>query len=139
MIVIADGKDVAVNVILGLLFITSMNMVLDFNDNVATCNAIDHSPFGINLRCTARTVPASVVGVKAGITVNPVVAELEDYEQWRFAQVALTHSDQTRRVCFRDAAIDSSVDASFPTEPTPISSKVQMTNRHSVQQMGSFV
>ena len=44
MIAITAGKDVAVNVILGLPFITSMNMVLDFNDNVATCNAIDHLP-----------------------------------------------------------------------------------------------
>jgi hypothetical protein len=95
MIAIAAGKDVAVNVILGLPFITSMNMVLDFNDNMATCNAIAHSLFAIDLRCTARTVPASVVGVNTGITVHPVVAELEDYEQWRSAQVALTHSDRT--------------------------------------------
>ena len=95
MIAIAAGKDIAVNVILGMPFITSMNMVLDFNDNVATCNAIDHKPFAIDLCRTAHTVPAPVVRVNAGISINPVVAELEDYEQWRSAQVALTYSDRT--------------------------------------------
>ena len=141
MISIAAGKGVAVNVILGLTFITSMNMVLDFNDNVATCNAIDHSPFAIELRRTARTVPSSVVGANAGITVNPVVAELEDYEQWRSAQVALTHSDQPRRVCFRndanDSSVDSSADASLPTGPTHITSEV-LSDHHSVQQGDSM-
>ena len=77
-------------------------MVLDFNDNVATCNAIDHPTFEIDLRRTARTVPATAVGVNAGISVHPVVAELENYEQWRSARVALTYSDQTRNVCFSD-------------------------------------
>ena len=79
----------------GMLFIANMNMVLDFNDNVAICNAIDHSLFAIDLCCTARTVPALDVRVNVGIAVNPVFAELEDYERWRSAQVALTHSDQT--------------------------------------------
>ena len=75
-------------------------MAFDFKDNVATCNAIDHPPFAIGLCHTVRTVPASAVGVNAGISVHPVVAELENYEQWRSAQVALTHSDQTRNVHF---------------------------------------
>ena len=35
-----------------------------------------------------------VVGVNAGFSIHPVVANLEDCEQWRSAQVALTHSDQ---------------------------------------------
>ena len=87
----------------------------------------------------ACTVPAPVVGANAGIPVNTVVAELEDYEQWLSAQVALTHSDQTRQVCFRndanDSSVDSSVDASLPTEPTPITSEVQI-DHHSVQQTG---
>ena len=63
LIAIAAGKDVAVNVILGWPFITGMSMVLDFKDNVATCKAIDHPNFVIDLCCSARTVPASDVGV----------------------------------------------------------------------------
>ncbi len=78
LIAIAAGKDVAVNVILGLPFITGMSIVLDFKDNVATCNAIDHPPFAIDLCCTARTDPASDVGVNAEISVHSVVAELEN-------------------------------------------------------------
>jgi hypothetical protein len=53
LIAIVAGKDVAVNVIIGMPFITGMGMVLDFKDNVATCNAIDHPPFAADLRCTA--------------------------------------------------------------------------------------
>ena len=58
-----------------------MNIVFDLKDNRATCNAIDHPPFAIDLRCTARTVPASAVGANKGIPVHPVVAELESYEK----------------------------------------------------------
>ena len=77
LIAIAASRDVAVNVILGLPFITAMSMVLDFKDNMATRNAIDHPPFAIDLCRTARTVPASAVGVNAGVSVCPFVAELE--------------------------------------------------------------
>ena len=119
LVAIASGKDVAVNVILGMPFITGMGMVLDFKDNVATCNAIDHPPFAIDLCCTARTVPASAVGVNAGISVHPVVAELEHYEQWRSSQVALTHSNQSRRVFFRDVSSSSTFDASLPAAASP--------------------
>ena len=55
-----------------------MGMVLDFKDNVATCNAIDHPPFEIDLCCTARTVPASAVVVNVVISVHPMVVELEN-------------------------------------------------------------
>ena len=34
----------------------------------------------------------AVVGVNAGFSIHPVVADLEDDEQWHSAQVALTHS-----------------------------------------------
>jgi len=136
MITIATGKDIAVNVILGLPFITEMNMVFDFNDSVATCNTIDHQPFAIHLRRTARTVPVAAVGANMGIPVHPVVAELEDYEKWRPEQVALTHSYRTRRVCFRDAAIDSSVDVSLPTDSHSSMSKVQPILHHNVQHSG---
>ncbi len=54
MISIAAGKDVAVNVILGIPFILAMKMTLDFVDNVATCKAIDHPPFPIELRWTSN-------------------------------------------------------------------------------------
>ena len=139
MIAIAAGKDFAVNGILGMLFITSMNMVFDFNDNIATCNAIDHSPFAIDLCCTARTVPASFVGVNAGITVNPVVAELEDYEQWRSSQVDLTHSNQTQRVCFCNDANNSADNVSLPTASPSFTSEAQTILHHNVQHSGDFM
>jgi hypothetical protein len=88
-------------------------------------------PFAIDLRCMACTVPAPVVGANAGIPVNTVVAELEDYEQWRSAQVALTHSDQTRQVCFRndanDSSVDSSVDPVFPLSRPPLHLRFRLT------------
>ena len=68
---IAAGKEVGINLILGMPFIPGMGTVLDFKDNVATCNAIDHPPFTIDHRHTARTVHASAVGVNAGISFHP--------------------------------------------------------------------
>ena len=114
-------------------------MVLDFKDNVATCNTIDHPPFVIDLCCTARTVPASAVGVNAGISVHPAVAELGNYEQWRSAQVALTHSDQSKTVCFRDVASTSTVDASLPTASPSTTSEAQNIPHHNVQRLEGFM
>ncbi len=139
MIAIAASKDVAVNVILGLSFITGMSMVLVFRDNVATCNAIDHPPFAIDLCRTARTVPTTVVGFNAGIPVDSVLAEFEDYEQWRSAQVACTHSYKTQRVCFCNAANDSAVDASLPTASPSSTSKAQNILHYNVQRSGDFM
>ena len=106
---------------------------------MATCNVIDHPPFAIDLCCTARTVPASAVGVNAGISVHPVVAELENYKQWRSAQVALTHSDQSRRVCFRNVASDSAVDASLHTASPSTTSEAQNILHHNVQRSEGFM
>ena len=64
-------------------------------------------------------MPDSAVGVNAGISVHPVVEELDNYEQWRSAQVALTHSNQTRNVCFRDVSSSSTFDASLPASASP--------------------
>ena len=103
------------------------------------CNAIANPPFAIDLCCTARTVPASAVGVNAGILVHPVVAELENYKQWRSAQVALIHSKQTQRVCVRDVASDSAVDASLLTVYTSTTSEVQTILHHNVQHLEGFM
>ena len=139
LIVIAAGRDVAVNVILGLPFTTGISMVLDFKDNVAMCNAIDHPPFAIDHRCTARTVPASAVRVNVGISVHPVVAELEDYEQWCSAQVSLTHSDQSKTVCFCNVASASTVDASILTVSPSTTSEAQNIPHHNVQSLEGFM
>ena len=139
LIAIAAGKDVAVNVILGLPFITAMGMVLEFKDNVATCNAIDHPPFAIDHRCTARNVPTSAVGANMGISVHPVVAKLENYEQWRSAQAALIHSDQTKNVRFRDVLCASIGDASLPTASPSTKSEAKNILHHTVQRLEGFM
>ena len=115
-----------------------MIMVLHFKDNVATCNAIDHPTFAIDHRCTARTVPASAVGVNAGISVHPVVVELENYKQWRSSQVALTHSDQSKKVYFRNVASASAVDASLHTASPSTASEAQTILHHNVQRLEGF-
>ena len=89
MISIAAGKDVAVNVILGMPFIQAMKMQLDFVDNVATCNAIDHPPFPIELRRTSNTVPTAVDVNTAG-TVGDTLAQLERFDQTYSAWIATT-------------------------------------------------
>ena len=109
------------------------------SNNVAMCNAIDHPPFAIDLCCTARTVPASAVGVNTGISVHPVVVELDNYEQWRSSQLALTHSDQSRRVCFCDVASNSSVDASLHTASTSTMSEAQNIPHRNVQFSEGFM
>jgi hypothetical protein len=90
VISIADGKDVAVNVILGMPFITAMKMILDFVDNLATYNAIDHPPFPMDFCCTSNTVPNPDAGVNVGTVIHPVICELNNYERWRCAQIAVT-------------------------------------------------
>jgi len=87
MISIAAGTGVAVNVILGIPFILAMKMHIDFVDSVATCNAIDHPPFPIEMCRTSNTVPTEVQ-VNAVVPVNDTLAQLRHYDQWRSAQVA---------------------------------------------------
>jgi hypothetical protein len=89
-IFIAAGKDVAVNVILGMPFITAMKMILDFVENVATCNAIDHPPFLMDFCCTSNTVPTPDAGGNVGTVVHPVICELDSFERWQCAQTYLT-------------------------------------------------
>jgi hypothetical protein len=89
MISIAAGKDVAVNVILGIPFILAMKMNLDFVDNVATCKALDHPPFPIELRWTSNIVPSDVE-VNSAPTVTDIVAQLDQFDQFYSAQIAAT-------------------------------------------------
>ena len=89
MISIAAGKDVAVNVILGIPFILAMKMNLDFVDMVATCNALDHAPFPMELRRTSNAVPTDVE-VNTAEPVGDVLAQLERFDQIYSAQIAST-------------------------------------------------
>ena len=93
----------------------------------------------IYLRRTAHTVPASAVGVNAGISVHPVVAELDNYEQWRSSQIDLTHSDQTWRVCFRDVASDYAVDDSLLTVSPSTLSESQTILHHDEPRSEGFM
>ena len=68
-----------------------------------------------------------------------MVAELENYEQWRSAQVSLTHSDQTGRVCFRDVASKSTVDASLLTASPPNMSEAQNIPHHNLPSSEGFM
>ena len=97
---IAAGKSVTVNVILGMPFILSMKMVLDFVDNVATCNAIDHKPFPIKYRRTSNAVPAVDASANVGTLVHETVLQLERYQTWRNAQAALSTPSTTGTVRF---------------------------------------
>ena len=89
MISIAAGKDVAVNVILGIPFILAMKMNLDFVDNVATCNALDHPPFPIELRRTSNIVPSDVE-VNSAPTVTDTVAQLDEFDRFYSSQIVAT-------------------------------------------------
>jgi hypothetical protein len=87
MISIAAGKDVAVNVILGIPFIIAMKMNLDFVDNLATCHALDHPPFPMELRRTSNVVPTDV---EANIAepADDVLAQLDRFDRLYSAQIA---------------------------------------------------
>ena len=87
MISIAAGKDVAVNVILGIPFIIAMKMNLDFVDNLATCHALDHPPFPMELRRTSNVVPTDA-GVNTAGPVDDVLAQLNRFDQLYSAQIA---------------------------------------------------
>ena len=76
---IAAGRDVSVNVILGLPFIILMKMVCDFVDNLATCHAIDAPSFPIDYRRTCNTVPKPDAG--ASLVQHSVL------QRWRNGQL----------------------------------------------------
>ena len=136
LVAIAAGKDVAVNVLLGLPFITAMGMVLDFKDNVATCNVIDHPPFPIELRRTARTVPTANVEVNAGMVSGSVVRELEHYEQWRSAQTDPVVPQREKNVRFRGEMLSTTFDTGSPAAASISMSEVQTVHQHKDQISG---
>ena len=161
---IAAGKHVAVNVILGMPFIMGMKMVLDFVDNVATCNAIDHEPFPIEYRQTSNAVPAPDAGANVSTLVDRTVIDLERYENWRSEQSAYsnhssmrvvpsvdvsTPSSALRTVRF-DTSAASSADSRMtdataiantaPTASLDLSmSETQILRHHNVQRMEGFM
>ena len=114
-------------------------MVLNFKDNVAMYNAIDHPPFTIDHRPTTRTVPTSAVGANAGILVHPTVAELENYKKWRSDQVALNHSDHTKNVLFCNVVSAYTVNASLLTASPSTTSEAQNIPHHNVQRLEGFM
>ncbi len=111
---IAAGRDVSVNVILGLPFIISMKMVCDFVDNLATCHAINAPSFPIDYRRTCNTVPKPDAG--ASLVEHSVLRELDDYERWRnsrLVQPEVAHLQGTKRVTF---GVPIDVDLCDPAE-----------------------
>ena len=84
-------------------------------------------------------MPASADGVNAGISVHPVVVEFDNYEQWGFAQVSLTHSDQSKKVCFRDVASPSAVNLSLHTASPSTTSEAQNILHHNVHRLEGFM
>ena len=56
-LLVAVGPDVAVNLILVLLFIKAMGMVTDFVDNVCEAKNLLYEPFPIDFKCATKSVP----------------------------------------------------------------------------------
>ena len=144
LISIAAGANVAVNVILGMPFITAMKMIVDFVDNVATCNALDHPPFPIDFRRPSTAVPAPDAGANVSTRVDDTVLQLESYEQWRTAQAALSRPSAIKVVHFGPDAEPPSLAASpGVTAPTALSvstlSESQNLLHHNVQRLEGFM
>jgi hypothetical protein len=145
LIAIAAGADVAVNVILGIPFITAMKMILDFVDNVATCHAIDHPPFAMDFRKTSNVVPAPMPPVHLSSALADTVQELENYAQWRTAQLALARPFADKHVHFGP---DQNLDAFAASTGSPLKSDAlsastmsesQNLTHHNVRRMESFM
>ena len=113
-----------------------MGMVLDFKDNVATCNVIDHPPFPIELRRTARTVPTANVEVNAGMVSDSVVRELEHYEQWRSAQTDHVVPQREKNVRFCGESLSTTFDTGSPAAVSISMSEVQTVHQHKDQISG---
>jgi hypothetical protein len=56
-LLVAAGPDVAVNLILGLLFIKATGMIADFIDNVCKAKHLICNPFPINFRRATKSIP----------------------------------------------------------------------------------
>jgi hypothetical protein len=56
-LIIAAGPNVAVNLILGLSFITTTGMIADFVDNVCQTKHLLADPLTINVRCAMESIP----------------------------------------------------------------------------------
>jgi len=141
---ILGGLDVAVNVILGIPFITAMKMILDFVDNLATCHANDHPPFPIDFRKTSNVVPAPSAPVHLSAALADTVLELENYAHWRTAQLALAQPFADKRVHFGpDTNPDAFAASPSPLKPDALSistmSESQNLRHHSVQWMEGFM
>jgi hypothetical protein len=56
-LLVATGPDVAVNIVLGLPFITAMGMVANFADNICEAKNLLCKPFPINFKCATKSIP----------------------------------------------------------------------------------
>jgi hypothetical protein len=56
-LLVAAGPDIAINLILGLLFIKATGMIADFIDNVCEAKHLICDPFPINFRRTTKSIP----------------------------------------------------------------------------------
>ena len=107
-LLIATGKHVTVNVILGLPFIQATGMVIDAADSVAELRALDSPPLPIEFRRAALHVPH--LGESDSATVShahaAVVRDIEKLEEWMNTDVGSTASNDhlpARRVAFGSA------------------------------------
>ena len=110
---VATGRDVTVNAILGLPFIQQTRMVIDAADNVAELKALDTAPFQIDFRHAMCAVPPVDAGNTASNGVNhaDIIREIENIEAFMIAkaptiepQGILLPAKRARRVDFSDAS-----------------------------------
>jgi len=109
---VATGRDVTVNAILGLPFIQQTKMVIDAADMVAELKALDTPPFQIDFRTAMCAVPPVDAGT-ASTAVNhaDIIREIENIEAFMIAkkptiepQGILLPAKRARRVDFSDAS-----------------------------------
>ena len=62
-VIFACGPDVAMDSIIGLLFLTSTDSILDMNDNILDMTKVNERPFPIEFRSSSNSTP--VVGTHA--------------------------------------------------------------------------
>ena len=54
---VAIGKNMAINLLIGMAFIRSAKMVIDFDDHVVEAKALSTKPFDLIYRCPQRDPP----------------------------------------------------------------------------------
>jgi hypothetical protein len=113
---VAAGKNVAVNIILGLPFLQKMKCVVDFPNNVLDCQVLDAPPFPMEYRRTSNHVPMGAAMPQVNTSnisarCKDTIRELDNLEQF-FRDTPLTPPAPAAQVHF-GSKLDQSLNYSI--------------------------